>query len=80
MVKSINIILTAIRWVALAWREVKAETIMKCFRSGGILDGDLYVSSLDEDDPFQDIDTGLEIPTLISRVIDGSDNCSAKWR
>ena len=31
-------ILIAIRWIAQAWKEVKAETVCKCFRKAGILD------------------------------------------
>ena len=53
--KSINV-LTAIRWVALAWREVKSTTIQKCFRNAGVLSTDLHISALDEEDSFQDID------------------------
>ena len=53
--KSINV-LTGIRWVALAWREVKSTTIQKCFRNAGVLNTDLDVIALDEEDPFQNID------------------------
>lgn len=30
-------ILSALRWVALAWNEVKIETISKCFKKAGVL-------------------------------------------
>lgn len=53
---SLNILM-AIRWVAQAWKDVKEETIRKCFRSAGILDSAMDVVSCDmgEDDPFVDM-------------------------
>ena len=33
-------ILTAIRWVALAWAKVNPETISKCFMKAGVLQED----------------------------------------
>ena len=62
--KSINV-LTAIRWVALAWRDVKSTTIQKCFRHAGVLSTDLLINALDEKDPFQDIDEDVGISSLI---------------
>ena len=75
--KSINV-LTAIRWVALAWREVKSTTIQKCFRNAGILNTDLDVIALDEADPFQTIDEDLEISSLISRTMGTLHQCTAE--
>ena len=75
--KSINV-LTAIRWVALALREVKSTTIQKCFRNAGILNTDLDVIALDEADPFQTIDEDLEISSLISRTMGTLHQCTAE--
>ena len=64
--KSINV-LTAVRWVALAWREVKSTTIQKCFRNAGVLSTNFQISALDEEDPFQDIeeDFDMKVHSLI---------------
>jgi len=61
VIKGINI-LHAIRWVAIAWKAVKSETIKKCSRKGGVLEGSFIVSSrpCEESDPFKD---GDEIST-----------------
>ena len=52
---SINVLI-AIRWVSQGWDEVKQETIRKCFKNAGVLNGDDVVSR-DETDPFADLDT-----------------------
>ena len=75
--KSINV-LTAIRWVALAWREVKSTTIQKCFRHAGVLTTDLLINALDEEDPFQDIDEDVGISSLISRTMGTLHQCSVE--
>ena len=76
--KSVNV-LTAIRWVALAWHEVKPTTIQKCFRHAGILTTDLDIQVLDEiDDPFESIDEGLEMSSLISQAMGSLDQCSTE--
>ena len=51
-------ILIAIRWVALAWSQVTADTISMCFQKAGILDGELDVICRDtpDDDPFLEAD------------------------
>ena len=65
--KSINVF-AAIRWVALAWRKVKASTVQKYFQRAGILHTDLEVQVLDEDDdPFKAVDEAKE-----ARENDGS--------
>ena len=65
VVKSVNV-LTAIRWVAQAWKEVKSETIQKCFRNAGILDNDMEVSQIpDNDDLYEDIDQAQVLQELI---------------
>ena len=76
--KSINV-LTAIRWVALAWREVKSVTIQKCFRNAGVLNTDLDdIIALDEEDPFQSIDEDVEMCSLISRTMGTLHQCSVE--
>ena len=74
--KSVNV-LTALRWVAKAWREVKSITVQKCFRRAGILDTDLDVQMLCEDeDPFQDIDIQAGMSSLISCSMGTLSHCS----
>ena len=66
VVKSVDI-LVAIRWVALAWSQVAAETISKCFRKAGILDEELDVVTRGEVDldPFIEADERMELEGLI---------------
>ena len=73
---SINV-LTAIRLVALGWREVKASTIKKCFRKAGVLRDDFEVQVREEEDPFLDIDDTAQLGSLIHSAMGGS-SCSAE--
>ena len=76
VVKSVNI-LVAIRWVALAWSQVTAETITKCFRKAGILDMGLDVVNRgieDDLDPFLEADKRMELQTLIEQT--GCEGCT----
>ena len=78
--KSVNV-LTAIRWVALAWKEVNITTIQKCFKSAGILcHTDFEVQTIPnvDDDPFQDVDGTLELSSLISHAMGDLDQCSVQ--
>ena len=76
--KSVNVLI-ALRWVAIAWREVKVTTIQKCFRRAGILNSDLEVQALCEDeDPFQDIDVLGQMSSLISRSMGTLSHCSVE--
>ena len=81
---SINV-LTAIRLVALGWREVKASTIQKCFRKAGVLSDDFEVQVVgEEEDPFVDIDDTIQLGSLIQSSM-GESSCSveeyvAAWR
>ena len=76
VVKSVNL-LSAIRWVALAWSQVTADTISKCFRKAGILDTDLDVicRDADDNDPFLQADNLLELGKLIEKT--GDEGCSS---
>ena len=65
--KSVNI-LTALRWVALAWREVKATPIQKCFKQAGIC-FDVHAIVSDDEDPFNDIDDEMGMDSLISHAM-----------
>ena len=73
VVKSVNI-LVALRWVALAWNEVKSDTITKCFRKAGVLNDVLEVVGLDHAgadgsvDPCADIDEDLELQNPIEQI------------
>ena len=70
-------ILDAIRWISKAWRDVKPETISKCFRRAGVTPSAIAVGSSDLDDPFDDIDLIEGMNDLISDVMGtGSEACS----
>ena len=79
VVKSVNV-LVALRWVALAWNEVKSDTITKSFRKASVLNDVLEVVGLDHAgadgsvDPFADIDEDLELQHLIEQT--GCENCT----
>ena len=76
VVKSVNI-LVAIRWVALAWSQVTAETITKCFKKAGILDMGLDVINRgieDDLDPFLEADKRMDLQTLIEQT--GCESCT----
>ena len=70
-------VLVAIRWIAQAWKEVKAETICKCFRKAGILDVgmDMVSCDLSGEDPFSDID---ENGGLIVELMPENEHCTAQ--
>lgn len=78
--KELNI-LSATRWVALAWSEMRAETIEKCFRKAGILIvGEMQVVTRPHNDgpePFSGVDQSLEVQALIDRTLSPGQNCSA---
>ena len=72
-------ILIATRWIARAWKAVKAETICKCLRKVSILDSGMEVVSCDiDDDPFADIEEDEELQSLISKLMPESERCTAQ--
>ena len=73
-------ILVAIRWIAQAWKEVKAETICKCFSKAGILDVEMDVVSCDlsGEDPFSDIDENGDLQGLIVELMPENEHCTAQ--
>ena len=72
VISSINV-LVAIRWVALAWKEVRATTITKCFKR---LNDNLDVLEVSSDDPFLDVDQTLSLGSLISTAMGSLESCS----
>ena len=76
---SLNILI-AIRWMAQAWKDVKEETICKCFRSAGILDSsmDIVLCNMGEDDPLADIDSDARHQRLIADKIPKTERCNAQ--
>ena len=76
--QSINVLI-AIRWVSLAWREVKASTIIKCFKRGGILNDTLDLHNCictSDDDPFEDLDEATSLAPLITSTMGTQGTCS----
>ena len=73
---AVNTFTDLTRWVALAWSQVAADTITKCFRKAGILDKELDVVCRDADDkdPFLEADELEELGRLIEKAGDG--DCS----
>ena len=56
----------------MAWSQVTAETIMKCFRKAGILDRELDVVNRgieDDSDPFLEADERMELEGLVTAVV-----------
>ena len=72
MTKSVNV-LTALRWVALVWREVKVTTIQK--QAGIRFDVHAIVS--DDEDAFNDIDDEMGMDSPISHAMGTLQHCSA---
>ena len=63
---------------ALAWQEVRASTIQKCFRHAGVLQSDLEVQVISDDDPFQEVDGTMKLSSLISQAMGDHDRCSVQ--
>ena len=68
-------VLLAIGWVDLAWQKVNSSTIVKCFKTAGVLDDSFNVTERISEDPFADVDECIPLTTLISSAI-GSCACS----
>ena len=74
VVNSVNV-LTAIRWVALAWKAVEPSTITKSFMRARIFDADTNGSS--EFEAFEETDECVNMTWLISIAMGGTEHCSA---
>ena len=57
---------------------MKPETISKCFRKAGILNAGLDVvsSDLDENDPFLEADTRMEMQSIIEKTMAADRRCN----
>ena len=72
--ESVNV-LVAIRWVAVAWSQVKEETIRKCFHKAGILGADMSVVERDEQNPFSEADEYMALQSLITQTMNTQEVC-----
>jgi len=72
--KSVNV-LVAIRWVAMAWLQVKEETIRKCFCKAGILGANMSVVECNEQDPFSEADEYTALQTLMTQTMNAQEAC-----
>ena len=72
--KSVNVLVT-IRWVAVAWSQVKEETIRKCFHKAGILGADMSVVERDEQDPFSEADEYMALQSLMTQTMNTQEVC-----
>ena len=71
-------VLHAIRWILKAWKEVKPETICKCFQKAGISPTAITTSaSVADSDPFEEIESEMDLSQLISSVMGSSEKCSS---
>ena len=70
----------AISWVAQAWKEVKEDTVCKCFRSAGFLGSAMDVVSceMDEEDPFADNDDSADLQVLITEILLKAERCNVE--
>ena len=73
-------ILNAMRWISKAWKEVKPETIYKCFKKAGISPSAIATSvsvTAGSGDPFEEIESEMDLSELISGVMGSSEKCSS---
>ena len=63
----------------IAWRQVTASTVQKCFRKAGIWDKDQNVISVSEsENPFLEADELMELDRLVENAGDGDAVCTMK--